>query len=309
MKIEDIEDFKKKYDNHIENIVFPEIIKFEKDRKIRLTLVNLTIIVCSLLFISTPVISASVGKDYLPYLIFCSLLPIISVKPWAKKIFEDKVKTMVMPIIMKSIPGFYWRQTSPITTTDIKNCMILPLADIATTTFDDCFIGEYRNINIAISECKHYTREKNYFEGVIIKLDMNKNFNGNTVIRPRCAANISSEIDLKLNKIKKINLEDPSFNEKFFIYSTDEIEARYLLTPTFMERLYNTGKAFGSNFEYCAFYENSIYIALNTDKDMFDLCDLNTPLDDKEQFDILFEEFASILGLVDHFKLDQKLGL
>lgn len=309
MEIENIEDFKEKYDNHIQNIVFPEVMKFEKERKIRLTLVNLTILICSLILISSPVLLNSTSHEWVQYIIATSFVALISVKQLTKKNFEEKVKTMVMPIIMKSIPGFRW-QEPPITRKDMIKCKILPPEKMKDYSFEDGFIGKYKNINIAISE--YYTNKNstnNFSQGVIVKFDMNKNFNGNTVIRPRDAFNVSSEVDLKLNNMEKIDLEDPNFNEKFFVYSTDPIEARYLLTPAFMERLYETSDAFNSKAEYCSFYENSIYIVLDTGEDMFDLCDLNTPMDDKEQYNILYNELASILDLIDYFKLDQKLGL
>lgn len=67
--------------------------------------------------------------------------------------------------------------------------------------------------------------------------------------------------------------------------------------------------AFASEFAYCSFKGKSIYIAPHTGTDLFNLCSLVEPIGNGEQFETLFYEFASILELVDYFKLDKKLGL
>jgi len=37
--------------------------------------------------------------------------------------------------------------------------------------------------------------------------------------------------------MKRVGLVDPVFEKIFEAYGTDQVEARYLLTPTFMQRL------------------------------------------------------------------------
>lgn len=44
--------------------------------------------------------------------------------------------------------------------------------------------------------------------------------------------------------LEQIVLEDSKFNEKYNIFSDDQVESRYLLTPSFMERLKNIQSAF-----------------------------------------------------------------
>lgn len=104
-------------------------------------------------------------------------------------------------------------------------------------------------------------------------------------------------------------MEDPEFSKKYVVYSTDQIEARYLITTSFMERFKSIEKAFISSFAYCSFSDKSIYIAPHTGTDLFKLCSLVKPIANKEQFEALFYEFSSILELIAYFKLDKKLGL
>lgn len=115
----------------------------------------------------------------------------------------------------------------------------------------------------------------------------------------------------KKNKLylQQIHLEDPIFEKKFNAYTTDEIEGRYLITTAFMERFINLNTAFGSKRAKCAFYGDSIMFAISTHKNLFEIGNLFSKLENPKQIDEFFNEFASILLLVDHFKLDQKTGL
>jgi len=110
-------------------------------------------------------------------------------------------------------------------------------------------------------------------------------------------------------KIQPIKLEDPLFEKKFNAYSTDEIEGRYLITTAFMERFINLNTAFGSRKAKCSFYGDNVMFAISTNKNLFEIGDLFSRLDNPKQLNEFFNEIASILVLVDYFKLNQKTGL
>ena len=42
---------------------------------------------------------------------------------------------------------------------------------------------------------------------------------------------------IEKEKLQDVKLEDISFDKRFNVYTKDQVEARYLTTPTFMERL------------------------------------------------------------------------
>ena len=45
----------------------------------------------------------------------------------------------------------------------------------------------------------------------------------------------------------RVKLENPDFEKTFDVYSTDQIEARYLLSPSMMERLLALDREFNKN--------------------------------------------------------------
>ena len=76
-----------------------------------------------------------------------------------------------------------------------------------------------------------------------------------------------------------------------------------------MERLKNMRVAFAASGVQCAFYGKYLLIGLKTNKDLFSLCSLVKPVNDAKQFFTMYEEIISIIKLIDHFKLDRKIGL
>ena len=109
--------------------------------------------------------------------------------------------------------------------------------------------------------------------------------------------------------LNKVTLEDPEFNKRFDVYSSDQIEARYLITPSFMERLNNLTTAFGTKKVKCSFFDDKFMIAISTKKDLFEIGKINKPLTDPENLETFYSELNSIYQMIDYFKLDEKTGL
>ena len=109
--------------------------------------------------------------------------------------------------------------------------------------------------------------------------------------------------------LDEVNLEDPVFEKKFNVYSSDQVEARYLITTAFMERFNNLNTAFGAKKAKCSFFDNTIMFAISTHKNLFEIGNLFMRLDDPNRITKFFNEIASILILVDYFKLDEHIKL
>ena len=114
---------------------------------------------------------------------------------------------------------------------------------------------------------------------------------------------------LKIKSMKSVKLEDPVFSRKYKVYSSDQVESRYLLTPAFMERLNNIKTAFGVWKIKCSFYNDQLMFAISTNKNVFEIGSLFTPMGSPKQFERFFSELASIFMMIDYFKLDEKTGI
>ncbi len=111
-------------------------------------------------------------------------------------------------------------------------------------------------------------------------------------------------------KMNNMSLEDPEFNKKYDVSTQDQIEGRYLVTTSFMERFKNLHTAFGTKMAKCAFFDNKVMFALSTEKNLFELsegifCSLKNP----KQTKVFYEEISAIYDIIDYFKLAEKTGL
>lgn len=116
--------------------------------------------------------------------------------------------------------------------------------------------------------------------------------------------------ELRHNKnLEKINLEDTDFSKKYQAYSYEQVEGRYLLTAAFIDRFLCVGKAFKNNSMRCAFVEDKIILAIPTFGDSFEISSLFISLKNPKFVKSFFDQIASILVLVEYFKLDENTNL
>lgn len=112
----------------------------------------------------------------------------------------------------------------------------------------------------------------------------------------------------KKRQMDNVKTEDVSFDKRFCVYSKDQVESRYLVTPSFMERMKNLETAFGTKKIKCSFYEDRLLFAMSTDKDLFELGSLYSPSLMKHVNDF-YNQVNSIYDIIDHFKLYENTGL
>ena len=294
--------------------IVPKIQKYENERKttlIRTICFSTLMIVASILIVILNVFLYSKGyiKEFDENLgkIACALFAgAFLIFPFFKKKFENKIKEKIMPIVCMCFPDLKWSPNLYGSSSMFKNSFLIN--DYDYSDYDDIFRGQFKDVNFDIIESE-FTKgsgkdKTTIFDGVIIKLDMNKNFTGHTVIKPDTLMHTTPS-----KTLRHTELEDIQFEKKFDVFTDDEVEARYLITPSFMERLNAMKVAFKANKISCAFYEKYLLVGLSTKKDLFSICSLFKKIDDPKQFFTMFEEILSIIKLIDHFKLNQKIGL
>lgn len=111
------------------------------------------------------------------------------------------------------------------------------------------------------------------FKGLFFHADFNKNFNGSTFVLPDFSEKIFGKFGQIFQKImgpyQLVKLENIDFEKKFVVYSTDQIEARYILTPTIMEAILRISYLHNYTVRF-AFVGSRVYCALSISKDLFE---------------------------------------
>ncbi len=310
------EQMKAEFEERFNSVCAPELAKYEDERrKIRencITIITILVIVNLIFHLTFNNTEAGRSLVVAPTLAF-SIISLFFIYTYRTN-FLKKIKKVVMPSLSKCLGDLSWRNNGSIQANLIRSS---GLVDTFTdTTVDDTFKGKINNIPIEIGEVKlenvimTYKNRKakmnstEVFSGIIITIKMNKPFKGRTIIKPDSLTHTPP-----FENLRHTTLEDVVFEKKYDVFTDDEIEARYLITTSFMERLVNVKTAFKAKTTSCAFYKDKIIIALKSYDDLFEIRSIQEPIDRVEQYYDMFNEIYSLTNLVEHFKLDQKIGL
>ncbi len=182
--------------------------------------------------------------------------------------------------------------------------------------FEDGFWGEYRGVELAFEEVKLVkvtrtnkgTRRKTVFDGVAVMLRMNKRFKGHTIVKEDLGTAFNWIRD-KTNALETVKLEDPRFEDRFEVYASDQIEARYLLTPAFMERMLAVADAFDKARLRACFRDDRLYLLIPYGKNLFEAASLHKTVLETDSLRKVLRQIQELRGIVDALKLNERLGL
>ena len=113
----------------------------------------------------------------------------------------------------------------------------------------------------------------------------------------------------KYHGFSKTNLEDTAFNKDFAVYTKNEVDARYFLSPSFMERFKNLKTVFGSCKISCYVENNMLTIKLGKPKDLFEIVDIKTPFINPKTIMVLYNEIQAIFDMIEYFKFEENTGI
>lgn len=155
---------------------------------------------------------------------------------------------------------------------------------------------------------KHY---ETLFQGMFLRAEFPKHFSGRTVVLPDSAEKMFGSFLGKMlqsynfSRAELIKMDNPEFEKQFVVYGTDQIEARYILSHSMMERILVFRKKVGHDISL-SFVGGEMFVAVHYNKDTLEPAIYHSLLDykiAKEYVETLF--FA--MGIVEELKLNQKL--
>ncbi len=139
------------------------------------------------------------------------------------------------------------------------------------------------------------------FEGSIMSLGFNRRFLGTTVLEPdnrRRKWLVGAEKEsctIGGEELQRIDMADPRFEERFTVWSNDQVESRYLVHPEYLERLLAVETAFAGQDIRALFHGGDLLIALKTG-DLFESGSLDAD-DDRTLLAQTITQFGSLADL------------
>ncbi len=309
---------------YFEQEMKPELDEFEKERvkakRFSLYAIIIGVVLTLILF----VVFYSLRSSEMMYLV--ALIPLVVgniVRSVKKSSFSGKAKEITVKKIMEFCGLSYHPTEGSITGADYD------ASDFSGTRVDrysaeDNIEGMIDKTSFKLCELHteyeyidpddNTTKTKTLFKGMFIMADFHKNFNGRTMLRNEVAEKFLGERLGKFfnsmgkisNPGKLVKLEDVTFEKEFAVYSTDEIEARYILSPSMMERMVNLKKMNEGKPVEISFKDNILYIAMTTDRNLFELS-LKEPINDFKVTKRIYEELMFSIGFIEELNLNTRI--
>ncbi|MBU6234753.1 MAG: DUF3137 domain-containing protein [Alphaproteobacteria bacterium] len=228
--------------------------------------------------------------------------------------FKTSVKQKIYPRIFGFFQGnWVHSEKSPVSARDFDESSLIPSYD--TEHKGDYVRGDYKGVPLQIHESKLTRTEgsgKNrrtvtVFQGVLVCLGSNKKFKGRTLIKRdygfmNWAAN-------GFQSMERIRLEDPLFEKQFEVFGDDQVESRYLLTTSFMDRLLKLVTLFDAKGLQASFYDHKLLIMIPTGKNYFEASSIFKPATFIPEINTVLEEMHAFFNIIDTLKLNEKTGL
>jgi hypothetical protein len=173
-------------------------------------------------------------------------------------------KERVLPQIAAGVGSLTYRAASKDRVTKLGAGRVLPDYDVLQA--DDEIAGTYDGMPVEIVEVKLKKRQNKksrvVFDGLLIGITLPRSLTGTTVVMTDGGMWENFKTRWRGGSLEPVRLEHAEFEQRYEVYSTDQIEARALLTPAFMERFMALAKSSGFSLPGGMAEGNRLIVAL-----------------------------------------------
>lgn len=246
---------------------------------------------------------------FIPALVFLILFA-VRMKKFARK-FKEQIVSRIIHFID---PSLRYSPEQYIAEADYKNSGLY-LNSPDRYTGDDYVEGTHDKTFFCFSEL--HTEEKissgkethweTIFKGMFIIADFNKNFSGRTYVwnENKPQLNFLNKLFTSFaSGLEKVKLESPEFEKRFIVYSNDQVEARYILTPSFMERAVRLQQMTDADTAI-SFVHSKIHVAIPMKKELFEPSVFNA--NDFSRLENFRATIQIVYDIIDELKLNERL--
>ncbi len=150
------------------------------------------------------------------------------------------------------------------------------------------------------------------FDGVMMVADFHKSFSGITRVLPDNESGVMAGLGKAVKGFfpfgskELIRMEDPEFENHFAVYTTDPVEARYLLSTAMMQRLLDLRRVWKGAAIRLSFVDSMVNLAIPTNQNLFEPKLQHSLLGNAELYRVV-EELSSCFELVEQLNLDTRI--
>ena len=174
-----------------------------------------------------------------------------------------KYKNSAFPLLLRFLFDNYEYIENQRISSVVLNKSMLINDYITITEGDDYMKFTIEDTDIMLSEIHALNiYQDSIFNGIFISASFNKEFTSKTFLFPKDIISSINHIEKQIfSEFKKVKLEDSEFANEFLVLSSDQIEARYILTTSLMQRILDYKEKINKNISL-SFVDNRLYCAI-----------------------------------------------
>ena len=173
-------------------------------------------------------------------------------------------KERVLPQLAAGVGNLTYRRASRERVAKFAAERILPSHD--SVQADDEIAGTHDGLPIEIIEVRLRKRVNKktrvVFDGLLTAITLPRSLTGTTVVLTDRGMWEQFKAQWRGDALEPVHLDDTAFEQRYDVYSTDQIEARALLTPAFMERFMSLAASSGFALPGAMAEGNTLIVAL-----------------------------------------------
>ena len=147
------------------------------------------------------------------------------------------------------------------------------------------------------------------FTGLLFSADFNKHFSVSTYVLTDTAEKLFGSFGTKFQKFSGhgdlVKLEDPEFEKSFVVYSSDQTEARYILSSSLMRRILDYKIKSKKNIQL-SFISSRLFVVVPYGKDLFEP-KLFGEITDFESVEEYYNDLKLVLELIEDLNLNMRI--
>jgi hypothetical protein len=228
--------------------------------------------------------------------------------------YQNKSKTYLMDKIAESL-DFTFHPDGAFTVGDIVGHKILPGA--GSVSAYDGLSGTYRDLRVDIEgatlnnlaqipNAADPRREMRNFEGILVRLRFGRTLPAHTVMIPAAAQ--AAFFAGSFADYRQFAPAHEAFEQNYVALSTDTVEGKFSLSPSFAEHFMEAGKAMGAKWGAASFEGSEILFVMQCLKPIFPVSPLWRPAL-PAPLHRFAGEMDALFRLIDTVKSNSQLGI
>ena len=239
--------------------------------------------------------------------------------------YGDEAKTILLPPLLRFFGDLKYDLANEISADEFSTYEVMPA--YSGQAIKNHITGTLDNITLDLVQLSLWLgggkSKTSVFEGIAVQLQLNKPFEGKTIVKTHFWSRQHPAKAGVNNELQVVKLEDVVFDRWFDVYSSDQVEARCVLTPTLMEQLMqlatlmhtwgDSPETFKTEPEShsisCGFYNKGLFLMIPCSIELFQPGSIFESAYNFNDMRKVLHQISLIRGIIKTLELDKRAGV